>query len=295
MEAVVDVTNQAQYFRFAQLGTSNKADSAIDDFKMVSFPTLPPIPSPTSSPTFLRASPRPTLKPTPRPSLIPMPHPTPDSTSRVQGGASAKVDIVGYYGNSGNAVSSIPTLDAIHPNYNIIILTFAAISDLGKWTLDIQGPYAGNLDQLAADVLVWKAQVDPWDRQRAVLISIGGQNGHWPSGVSEEILLSGLWTFMAQYNLDGLDVDLEGADVAAAAMLSDIITNLTSSNKLVTAAPEAAQNVLDAYALILPLMSWVHPQFYNNGPNAVTTPYLPPAELWPTPWTVMDWQEEVKR
>jgi hypothetical protein len=34
----------------------------------------------------------------------------------VQGGVSAMVDIVGYYGNSGNAASSIPTLDAIHLN-----------------------------------------------------------------------------------------------------------------------------------------------------------------------------------
>jgi len=39
MEAVVDVTNEAQYFRFVQLGTSNKADSAIDDFKMAAVAT----------------------------------------------------------------------------------------------------------------------------------------------------------------------------------------------------------------------------------------------------------------
>ena len=62
--------------------------------------------------------------------------------------------------------------------------------------------------------------------------------------------------------------------------------------KVVTAAPEAAQGPLDNYATILPLLSWVHPQFYNNGPNAVTTPYVPSDDLWPTPWTVTDWQDE---
>ena len=33
-------------------------------------------------------------------------------------------------------------------------------------------------------------------------------------------------------------------------------------------------------------------QFYNNAPNAVTVPFVPSASLWPTPWTVTDWQAE---
>ena len=99
---------------------------------------------------------------------------------------------------------------------------------------------------------------------------------------------------METMNLDGLDIDLEGSAVASAASLSSVITSLISDHgKVVTAAPEAAQGPLDNYASILPLLCWVHPQYYNNGPNAVTTPYVPSADLWPTPWTVTDWQDEV--
>ena len=80
---------------------------------------------------------------------------------------------------------------------------------------------------------------------------------------------------METMNLDGLDIDLEGSAVASAASLSSVITSLISDHgKVVTAAPEAAQGPLDNYASILPLLSWVHPQYYNNGPNAVTTPYV---------------------
>ena len=79
--------------------------------------------------------------------------------------------------------------------------------------------------------------------------------------------------------------------VSAAESLIPVVRSLISQGFLVTAAPEAAQAALDSYAALLKHLSWVHPQFYNNGPNAVTTPYLPPSTLWPTPWTVTDWQD----
>merc|ERR1711865_1278318 len=65
-----------------------------------------------------------------------------------------------------------------------------------------------------------------------------------------------------------------------------------SRGKVVTAAPEAAQGPLMAYKDMLKYLTWVHPQFYNNGPNSVTDPFVPSPSLWPTPWTVRDWQEE---
>ena len=54
--------------------------------------------------------------------------------------AAATIDIIGYYGNSGNALSSIPTLDQVHPGYNVLILTFASVDSTGEITLEIQGP-----------------------------------------------------------------------------------------------------------------------------------------------------------
>jgi len=204
--------------------------------------------------------------------------------------ASGAVDVIGYYGNSGNAVSSIPRLTDIDHNYNVLILTFASVDSSGTFSLDIQGPYKDDLASLPADVQAWKAISDPYGRSRYALVSIGGQNGNWPSGTSASTIEAGLQTFMAEYNLDGLDIDLEGGSVSSASSLVPVIQSLTSSGKIVTAAPEASQSPLNAYVDMLKYLSWVHPQFYNNGPNGVTTPYVPDASLWPTPWTVTDWQ-----
>jgi chitinase len=202
-------------------------------------------------------------------------------------------DIIGYYGNSGNAVSFIPLLPEIHPNYNILILTFAEIDGTtGAVTLDIQGPYEKDKPAMAADIQAWKAQPDPFGRKKHILFSIGGQNGRWPSGLSPETIESGMMAFITQYDLDGLDIDLEGQAVSAASSLIPVIKSLTQRGLVVTAAPEAAQGPLVAYQTMLSYLTWVHPQFYNNGPNAVTTPFLPSADLWPTPWTVHDWQDE---
>jgi chitinase len=204
----------------------------------------------------------------------------------------ATLDIIGYYGNSGNAVSYIPKLGDVHPNYNVLILTFASIDSTGAVSLDIQGPYENDMPGLAAAVHDWRTIPDPFGRKRSCLISIGGQNGQWPSGLSADVVLQGLTSFMSELGLDGLDIDLEGQAVSAATSLVPVIKALTSQGKLVTAAPEAAQYSLTAYADMLQYLSWVHPQFYNNGPNAITTPFLPPADLWPTPWTVTSWQDE---
>jgi chitinase len=206
---------------------------------------------------------------------------------------SATVDVIGYYGNSGNAVGSIPLIADVNENYNVIIITFASVDDDGAVALDIQGPYEDDLDSLAKDLLTWKGQPDLYGRERLAMVSVGGQNGRWPSDLSSDALLAGLLDFFGEYNLDGLDIDLEGSAVSAASTLTTVISSLTSSGYTVTAAPEAAQGPLDAYTDILPLLTWVHPQFYNNGPNAITTPYVPSADLWPTPWTVTDWQDEV--
>lgn len=215
--------------------------------------------------------------------------PPPSPVPPLQGG----IDIIGYYGNSGNAVSSIPRIMDIHPNYNVIILTFADIDGSGHFSLDgfIQGPYEKDLDSLKADIATWKTVADPFGRRKLALVSIGGQNGRWP-GVDASKLEAGLNDFMAEYHLDGLDVDLEGSAVSGATSLIPVVNSLISNGKVVTAAPEAAQGPLTSYVDILPHLSWVHPQFYNNGPNAVSAPFVPDATRWPTPWTVRDWQEE---
>lgn len=190
-------------------------------------------------------------------------------------------------------MSLIPTISEIHENYNVIILTFASVSSSGEFGLDIQGPYEKDLDALAADIKIWKAVADKWGRRRLALISIGGQNGQWPSSVSAEGIEAGLDKFMDRFNLDGLDIDLEGGSVGSAASLISVIQSLTSRGKVVTAAPEASQGPLFGYQDILKYLSWVHPQFYNNPPNAVAAPWVPTdTKKWPAPWREGSWQDE---
>ena len=177
------------------------------------------------------------------------------------------IDVIGYYGNSGNAVPAIPKLGDIHGGYNVLIITFASPDAEGGFHLDIQGPYANDRAALAADIARWKAGKDEHGRTRSVLVSVGGQNGGWPDGLPVEKLWAGLEALMRELGLDGLDVDLEGAAVEAAASLAEVARRLVAAGKLCTAAPEAAQSSLSAYLELLPLLSWVHPQFYKCVPS----------------------------
>jgi hypothetical protein len=142
--------------------------------------------------------PPPPPPPTPTPGPTPTPTPTPGPSP-----ALAALDIIGYYGNSGNAVSSIPLMKDISPLYNVIILTFASFNGAGNMTLDLQGPYEHDHAQLIVDLCSWKAQADAHGRLRRVLVSIGGQNGNWPSGMTTAKVLAGVRAFLSAYGLDG--------------------------------------------------------------------------------------------
>merc|ERR1712232_1425808 len=107
------------------------------------------------------------------------------------------------------------------------------------------------------------------------------------------MLEAGLNSFMEKFGVDGLDIDLESGSVGAAGTLVSVIQSLTGRGKIVTAAPEAAQGPLTGYKDMLKYLTWVHPQFCNNPPNAVTTPWIPTdTTKWPTPWSVGNWQAE---
>jgi chitinase len=218
---------------------------------------------PTSKPTSKKPTAVATKPPTKPPFQTPSPNP------------SGKINIIGFYGNSGNALGHIPLLPEIPCYYNVIILTFVNFASNGEIKFEIQGPYAGNMARLKADVKAWRAVKDPYGRRKQVLFSIGGQNGHWPESLTEQQTFDSVMSFLDDYDLDGMDVDLEGAAVESASTLVNVIRKLRNKKYTVVASPEAAQGPLTAYADILPLLDYWHPQFYNNGPNAVTIPFTP--------------------
>jgi len=252
-------------------------------------PSTPPPPTPPHTPP---GSPHP-----PPPSPSPPPPPTPPLPP-----LGDLVNIIGYWGNSGAAQGRLPRISEIDANYNVVILTFANLNDAGTMVFEVDpkaccGASAAyqSFDALKAELLTWKSATDAWGRTRTVLISIGGQNGHWPadSVCDEDCVMTGLQDFFDEYHCDGLDVDLEGSHVSSASSLVPVINRLRAAGKIVSAAPEAAQGPLTAYGDILPLLDYLTPQFYNNPPNAVTTPFIPTDRTkWAQPWVVSNWATE---
>lgn len=238
--------------------------------------TRRPTPRPTPQPTEQGGNPVP--QPTQRPTEQPTPRPTTEG-GNCDNGFDADVsvlNVVGYYGNSGGQGcpngSCIPAISDIPAEYNVLVLNFINFANDGSIEFLVGGPQSKS--ELPQAIETWKQAQDPWNRPRHALVSIGGQNGHWSNnGVDAETVFDVLVAFLEEYNLDGLDVDLEGAALSGAGTLTQVVQMLRDECYLVGAAPEAAQGPLDAYKPLLKHLSWVHPQFYNNGPNAVTTPW----------------------
>ena len=166
--------------------------------------------------------------------------------------------------------------------YNVLIITFANLNEQGQMDFDIQGPYENDLELMKTHIAEWKKGSDPYGRERLALFSMGGQNGKWPAGLTELQVETAISDFIDAFSLDGLDVDLEGHAVEEAKTMLPAIKTLTTQGYVVTAAPEASQGPLNGYDSILLELDWLHPQFYNNPPNAVTTPWSPICD-WSAP------------
>merc|ERR1711972_839680 len=99
-------------------------------------------------------------------------------------------------------------------------------------------------DQMKADIKTWKAKADAYGRGRKVLISIGGQNGVWPTGLTEKQIEDAIVGFIKEYDLDGLDIDLEGKAIEEAKTVLSTVIYLRKQGYTVTAAPEASMGPL---------------------------------------------------
>jgi len=214
--------------------------------------------------------------------------PTTLSTSAVSSTqpASDAVNLIGYYGNSGDCAMDgcTPTFDEIPAAYNVIIMTFLNIDDNHDLKFEISSEAPVQLSNLATEIQNWKQSRDPWGRQKLVLVSLGGQNGHWPSTISDAEVIQKLGDFLRTHNLDGIDIDFEAGAIQFVEKNIEAFRSLKNEGFVLCAAPEAAQSPLTAYRPILKDLDWVHPQFYNNPPNAVTTPFVPSFQNQP------DWQ-----
>jgi len=252
--------------------------------------TASPTPSPTNSDGTAGPTPSPTTASptTTRPTASPV---TPAPTT--EGDFNPSLNIIGYYGNSGGQGcpngSCIPHVIDIPEEYNVVVFNFINFDADSNIEFLIGGP---DQNDIADQVDAWKAIADPWGRHKHALISLGGQNGNWPSGLSAAVLEDKMIDFMDEYNLDGLDVDLEGAALAGGDTVGEVLVGLKDAGYVLAAAPEAAQGPLNAYANVIPHLTYLHPQFYNNGPNAVAGTYLPTELTWPWSYPAT-WEEPI--
>jgi Glycosyl hydrolases family 18 len=104
-----------------------------------------------------------------------------------------------YCGFGGNFCGQSST-DDVNPGSSFVILAFVNTNYDGSVTID--------------DVNFPKANVSSWQSSgKKVIISVGGQNGNWlnvfASSSSIDNFVKSLSNIISQYNLDGVDLDIE--------------------------------------------------------------------------------------
>eukprot|EP01083_Nonionella_stella_P157027 509191_1 len=89
--------------------------------------------------------------------------------------------------------------------------------------------------------------------------------------------------------------EFNGYGIVERAYINQVTKSLISKGYWVVAAPEAARGPLNSYKSIMKSLTWLHPQFYNNGPNSVAaTRWVPPYRSKPKVWYATppgNWQD----
>ena len=228
------------------------------------------------------------------------------------------LNIGAYWGSAGNANEYIPKITEIDDRFNILILSFLNFQDDDDGSLiycnncngvTTGNPCTGGRAVTEADALIpcakhyefnnqpftdadsliinkqfyddikdFKNKPDPYGRDRMVLVSMGGALGMPFPGSN----ITAIKAFLDGYNLDGLDINLEGTGFGTKRQIEYMknalqLLKTDPKNYKISAAPEAVSGILDPYYLgILPYLDWIWPQFYNDPPPGVTAELFPP-------------------
>jgi chitinase len=118
-----------------------------------------------------------------------------------------------YCGFSGDFCGQ-STTDDVNPKSAIVILAFANTNKDGTITVDSPNYPTSIVDK-------WKSS------GKKVILSVGGQNGHWDvvfnSDTSINNFINSINGYLTQYNLDGIDLDIEDYRAAPRIVANTII------------------------------------------------------------------------
>lgn len=144
--------------------------------------------------------------------------------------SSSQFKVVGYY------LLNAAIEDTIHADSNYLFLNKITHLNIAFINPDSTGSFSRNL---AIDTLIKKAHA----KKVKVLASIGGGGPHPYYKVllqddKRKMFVHNLVSLLQKYNLDGIDVDLEGSDIDSnyENFITDLANSLHPLNKLVTAA-----------------------------------------------------------
>ena len=200
--------------------------------------------------------------------------------------------IVGYWHNFNNGSTTTHLAD-VNPEWDVLNVSFMETEGdrcTAKFVPDTDVYTTGDAAaQLKSDIAACQA------RGQKVCVSLGGQNGtiSLNNNTQRDTFLSTSMAVIEEYGFDGFDVDLEGSSITLsgdtlATLSSPIQVNLSyilhhyvatyGSDFLITMAPEhpyvhggsiAWGSPWGAYLPLLnhcrDILSWIHPQYYNNG------------------------------
>lgn len=176
------------------------------------------------------------------------------------------------------------TGDDVNPSATHVILAFANSNPDGSITVD-------SANWPTALIKSWQA------KGKKVIISVGGQNGHWdPILDNPTNFVKSAKAILDKYNLDGLDLDIEGyhRPPQAFSLTINLLRNAIGNSKQIIVSPEnvtvyqgvgafSADKVGGAFNYMVPVIKasidqidYVQPQYYNNwyDTNVASADYL---------------------
>ncbi len=221
-----------------------------------------PVVTPTPSPT-------PTASPSPSPTATPSPEPTVNPTPVPP--HAGKVLSIFWCGFGGDFCGQSTTND-VNPKATHVILAFANSNSDGTITVDSANWPTALINQ-------WHAA------GKKVIISVGGQNGHWDSIFEHpQNFVNSVANIIKKYDIDGVDLDIEGYAAApqTVSLTINTLRNAIGANKQIIISPEvvgvyqsapvpSATTGGNAWNYFIPILNasinqidYVQPQEYNN-------------------------------